>query len=153
MSNSMRALISAFVATLAVSGLVLLKTSLNIAPEFGLVRLLTRLGGIGQVQAWMDHFIIGTIIWGLMFAAYDSMTNKGSYLAKGLLFGLFGWLVMMVAFMPIVSAGFFGVKLGYMAAVVTLGYHIVYGIVLGLTYGALTAWVPAKTPASSPQKT
>lgn len=155
MSNSMKGLVSGLVATLVVSGLVLLKTSLNFAPEFGLIRLLARLGSITPVQAWMDHFIIGVVIWGLIFAAYDSTAGKGNYIVRGLVLGVVAWLVMMVAFMPIVGGGLFGHKLGIWAAVVPLIYHIVYGAALGLTYGALSTWVPAKaqSPEVTPQKT
>jgi hypothetical protein len=108
------------------------------------------LGSIGTVAAWMDHFIVGVVIWGLLFAAYDSVAVRpSSYALKGIIFGLMTWVVMMVTFMPMTKSGFFGAKVGPMAAVVTLFYHLVYGVVLGTTYGLLTAWAPAKEPEGS----
>jgi hypothetical protein len=151
MSPSMKGLSAGLVATLAVSLLVIFKTSLNIVPELSLIQLLTRIGNLSVVQAWMDHFIIGVVVWGLLFAAVESMVEKGTYLVKGLGFGVFAWLVMMIVFMPVVNAGFFGAKIGVMAAVVTLFYHLVYGAVLGVTYGFLTIWAPIKDPKASPQ--
>ena len=146
MSNSMKGLIAGLAATLVLSALVMLKASLNIVPELSVIQLLTRIGGITPVQAWMDHFIVGVVVWGLLFTACESTIDKGSHLVKGVAFGVFAWLVMMIVFMPLVGAGLFGAKLGFTAAAVTLFYHLVYGAVLGATYGALSAWVPAKNP-------
>ena len=151
MSNSMKGLIGGLVATLVLSLVIVFKTSLNIVPELSLIQLLTRIGNLSVVQAWMDHFIIGVVVWGLLFGVADSMVEKGSHVLKGIVFGVFAWLVMMVVFMPVVSAGLFGAKLGVMASVVTLFYHLVYGAVLGATYGLLTVWLPAKDPKASPQ--
>jgi hypothetical protein len=142
----MRAMIAGFVATLVLSGVMLLKGSMGMWPELNLVRLLVNLGSIQTVAAWMDHFIIGVIIWGLLFAAFDTMWESRTYWLKGLIFGVFAWLVMMVAFMPLTKAGLFGVKIGPSAMYVTFGYHLIYGLVLGVTYGLLTGWLPAKEP-------
>ena len=63
--------------------------------------------------------------------------------------------MMMILFLPLAKAGFFGSKIGLEApgGLVTLIYHVVYGLVLGVVYGLLTAWMPLKTTARSPQKT
>jgi len=151
MSNSMKGMIAGFIATLALSGLLLLKSTMNLVPELNLIRLLVNLGSISTVQAWMDHFIIGVVVWGLLFGAYDSLASRPAHWLKGVIFGVFTWLVMMAAFMPLAKAGFFGSKIGPMAVVVTLMYHLVYGAVLGTTYGLLSAWVPVKAPEGSPQ--
>jgi hypothetical protein len=87
----------------------------------------------------------------LLFGAYDSAASRPAHWLKGIIFGVFTWLIMMVAFMPLAKVGFFGSKIGPMAAVVTLIYHLVYGAVLGTTYGLLSVWVPVKAPEGSPQ--
>jgi hypothetical protein len=79
-----------------------------------------------------------------MFGGLDAVWESRAYWLKGLVFGVFAWLLMMVLFMPLAKAGWFGTKLGTTAAVVTLGMHLIYGLVLGVTYGMLTAWFPAK---------
>lgn len=146
MSNSTKGMIAGFVATLVLSGLLLLKGSMNLVPELNIIRLLTNLGSIGTVAAWMDHFIVGVVVWGLLFGGYDAVASRPAHWLKGVIFGVFAWLLMMILFMPLAKAGLFGHRLGPMAAVVTLLYHLVYGAVLGTTYGLLTAWVPAKAP-------
>ena len=146
MSNTMRAMIAGLIATLALTAVMQLKSSMGLWPELNLIRLLVNLGSIQTVAAWMDHFIIGVVIWGLMFSAFDALWESNAYWLKGLIFGLFGWFLMMVLFMPLAKAGFFGVKLGPSAIYVTLGYHVIYGLVLGVAYGLLTAYFPAKEP-------
>lgn len=149
MSNSMKGMVAGFVATLVLSGLLLLKGSMNLAPELNIIRLLTSLGSIGTVAAWMDHFIVGVVVWGLLFGAYDALASRPAHWLKGIIFGVFAWLMMMLVFMPLAKAGVFGYRIGPIAAGVTLIYHLVYGAVLGTTYGLLTAWVPAKEPEGS----
>src|SRR5215468_818127 len=149
MSNSMKGMVAGLVATLVLSGLLLLKSTMDLVPELNIIRLLTNLGSITAVQAWMDHFIVGVVVWGLLFGAYDSLASRPAHWLKGIIFGLLTWLVMMLVFMPLAKVGFFGSRIGPMAVVVTLVYHLVYGVVLGTTYGLLTAWVPAKAPEGS----
>ena len=149
MSNSMKGMVAGLVATLVLSGLLLLKSTMNLVPELNLIRLLVNLGSISTVQAWMDHFIIGVVVWGLLFGAYDSLASRPAHWLKGIIFGVFTWLIMMVAFMPLAKVGFFGSKIGPMAVAVTLMYHLVYGAVLGTTYGLLSFWVPVKAPEGS----
>jgi len=151
MSNSMKGMVAGLVATLVLSGLLLLKGTMNLVPELSIISLLMSLGSITLVQAWMDHFIVGVVAWGLAFGAYDSLASRPAHWLKGIIFGVFAWVVMMVLFMPLAKAGVFGWKIGPVAAAVTLIYHLVYGAVLGTTYGLLSAWVPAKAPEGSPQ--
>jgi uncharacterized membrane protein YagU involved in acid resistance len=101
------------------------------------------------VAAWMDHFIVGVVVWGLLFGALDAMWVSRAYWLKGLVFGVFAWLMMMILFMPLAKAGLFGTRIGPAAALVPLGYHLIYGLVLGVVYGLLTTWYPAKEPEKS----
>ena len=153
MSNSTKGMVAGFVATLALTALLMLKSTMDLAPHLNIIRLHTQLGSIGTVAAWMDHFIVGTLVWGLLFGAFDAIYEKGAYWLKGVIFGVFAWLMMMVLFMPMAKAGFFGSKIGIEAPLVTLLYHLVYGVVLGITYGLLTVRAPLKTPAQSKQIT
>jgi hypothetical protein len=145
----MKGMLAGLVATLVLSGLLLLKSTMDLAPHLNIITLLTQLGSIGTVAAWMDHYIVGVVVWGLLFGAFDALYEKGAYWLKGIIFGVFAWLMMMVLFMPLAKAGFFGWKIGIEAPIVTLIYHLVYGVVLGVTYGLLTAWSPAKSPQGS----
>lgn len=147
MSNNLRGMIAGLVATLVLSGILLLKSNLGLWPELNIIRLLVNLGSIQVVAAWMDHFIVGVVVWGLAFAILDMIWTSRAYWFKGLVFGVIAWLLMMVLFMPLAKAGWFGIKLGASAALVTLGIHVIYGLVLGVTYGLLTARFPERAAA------
>jgi hypothetical protein len=151
MSNSLRGMIAGFVATLMLGALLLLKSSFGLWPQLNIISLLSALGGISAAAAWMDHFIVGTVVWGLLFSLFDSVGSGLGHWLKGIIFGVFAWLMMMVLFMPAAGAGLFGNKIGIVAPIVMLGMHLIYGAVLGATYGLLTAWAPAKDPEASPQ--
>jgi hypothetical protein len=144
-------MIAGFVATLVLGALLLLKSSFGLWPQLNIISLLSALGGISAAAAWMDHFIVGTVVWGLLFSLFDSVGSGLGHWLKGIIFGVFAWLMMMVLFMPAAGAGLFGNKIGIVAPIVMLGMHLIYGAVLGATYGLLTAWAPAKDPEASPQ--
>jgi hypothetical protein len=151
MTNSMKGVISGFIATLVLSAVIMLKVRYQIVPpELSIMSLLGRIAG-GSVSAWSDHFIIGTLIWGLMFAGFDSLLPNRAYWLKGVIFSVGAWLVMMIVFLPFAGVGFFGTKLGPMAAVITLVQHLIYGLSLGIVYGLLSTWAPAKAPEGSRQ--
>ena len=152
MSNSLRGMLAGLFATLVLSGILVLKAQMGLWPEVNIIRLLVNLGSIQTVAAWMDHFIVGVVVYGLLFGAFDSMWESRAYWLKGLIFGVFAWLLMMVLFMPLAKAGWFGTRIGPSALYVTLGMHLIFGLVLGVTYGLLTAYYPAKTekPSATP---
>jgi hypothetical protein len=146
MSNSLRGMLAGLVATLVLSGVLILKSYLGLWPELNIIRLLVSLGSIQTVAAWMDHFIVGVVVWGLLYGALDALWEDGAYWLKGLIIGAFGWFLMMVLFMPLAKAGYFGMRIGPIAPVVTFGMHMIYGLVLGLSYGLLKAYFPDKPP-------
>jgi hypothetical protein len=151
MSNATKGVIAGFIATLVLSTVMLLKVKFHLVPEeLSIMSLLGRIAG-GTGAAWADHFIIGTVVWGMIFAGFEALVPNVPYWLKGAIFSLLAWLVMMVVFLPFVGVGFFGAKLGMLAAVVTLIQHLIYGVTLGLTYGLLATWAPAKAPERSRQ--
>ena len=152
MSDALKGVIAGSVATLVLSGLMILNSTIGLMPQIDIVRLLTTLGTLTTASAWMDHFIVGVVVWGLLFAAIDATTTRPALWMKGMIFGVFAWLMMMVTFMPLAGAGFFGAKIGITAVVGLLFLHLVYGIVLGLTYGLLGLWVPVKAAVILPKE-
>src|SRR5829696_5952129 len=112
MPNELKGVIAGFVATLVLSGLMILNSAIGLMPQIDIVRLLTTLGTLTPASAWMDHFIVGVVVWGLLFAAIDATTARKALWIKGMIFGVFAWLMMMVTFLPLAGAGFFGVKIG-----------------------------------------
>ena len=144
MSNALKGMLAGFVATLVLTALMLLNSALDLIPQINFIRLLTTLGTLSVPSAWMDHFIVGVVVWGLLFAVYDGAAARPAHWLKGIIFGAFAWLMMMVAFMPLAGAGFFGSKIGITAPVGLLIVHFIYGVVLGATYGLLGVLVPVK---------
>lgn len=135
--------IAAFVATIVLSAIMLMKSAMGLMPQLNVIQMLTEMGtnyvGLPASPAigWIMHFFIGSIMWGLIFAATASMWPGSSYLAKGASFSVAAWLLMMIVAMPMAGAGFFGMGLGVMAPIATLILHVIYGLVLGAVFGRL----------------
>jgi len=141
----MKGLAAGLVATIVLSVVMLLNSSIGLYPQADLIRLLRNLGTLTTPAAWMDHFIIGVVIWGLLFASYDSVAMRPSYWLKGIIFGVFAWVVMMVAFLPLAGSGFLGSKLEGATLVGLLILHLIYGAVLGGAYSLLST-IPIRVP-------
>ena len=152
MPNVLKAMIAGLVATLVLSALMLLNGAWDLMPQINIIRWLTALGTLSVPSAWMDHFIVGVVIWGLLFAVYDGVATRPAHWLKDIIVGVFAWLMMMVAFMPLAGAGFFGAKIGITALVGLLILHLVYGVVLGATYGFLGVWAPVKAAVNLPKE-
>src|SRR5215208_561588 len=152
MSDALKGVIAGFIATLVLSALMILNSTIGLMPQIDIVRLLTTLGTLTVAAAWMDHFIVGVVVWGLLFAAFDATTTRPAPWLKGVIFGAFAWLMMMTAFMPLAGAGFFGVKLDSTTLLGLLVLHLAYGIVLGATYGFLGNLAPIRVPSIAPKE-
>jgi hypothetical protein len=135
----MGGLTAGFVATVVLSLLMIgrfvlgLVSALN--PIGDIVRVGSALAGV-QLPApfgWVGFFFIGTVVWGIAYTFLEP-SLPGPALAKGLAFGVFAWLAMMIVFMPVAGHGLFAAALGVPAAAAALVLHLVYGAVLGATY-------------------
>jgi hypothetical protein len=143
MNIYIRSMIAGFAATIVLSLLMLMKGMMGLMPELDVISMLGNmahdmmgLGGAGI--AWLMHFMIGTVLWGILFALLYEKLPGGGAVAKGVSFGVLAWLLMMILPMPMAGAGLFGMNLGMMAPVMTLVLHIVFGAVLGLVFRALS---------------
>lgn len=151
MSNPMRGAAAGFIASLVLAGIFLFESSYGVMPEVNVFRLLVNLGGgnLGQTSAWADHFIVGTLIWGLMFGMAEPLTARPARWLKGMIFGILAWLIMMLTLMPLAGFGFFGMKLGSSVPAGMLVLHLIFGAVLGASYGLLTALFPERPPEAA----
>jgi hypothetical protein len=132
-----KGMIAGFVATIVLSALMLMKAKMGLMPQLNPIKMMTTMMGASTPAAgWIAHFLIGTVLWGLLFA-WVAPRLPGATWWRGLLFSIGPWLLMMIALMPMAGAGFFGVGLGIGAPVITLMMHLIYGAVLGGVYGAL----------------
>src|SRR3989442_5462849 len=148
MSNALKGRIAGFVATLVLSGLMVLNSTMDLVPQINIIPLLTTLGTLSTPSAWMDHFIVGVLVWGLLFAVYDGVATRPAHWLKGIIFGVFTWLMMMVAFMPMAGAGFFGAKIGITAVAGILVQQLFNGVVLRAPSGSTSSPDPANVLAT-----
>lgn len=151
MSDAGRGLIAGLIAALALAILMFLVNVVGLVPRMNTVSLLTtavsELFGTPRSiwLGWSAFFLIG-VFWGLVFAWVRHRLPGRSAPVRGMVFGVWAWLVMMLVFMPVAGGGWFGLALGVGAPVVTLVGHLIFGAVLGLSWRALPA---ARTPGGA----
>lgn len=130
-------IIAGLAATMVLSMMMLAKGMLGLMPELNVIAMLGSMMNTTLAMAWVIHFMIGMIAWGVGFTFFFNVLPGSSNLGKGISFGIAAWILMMVVVMPTADAGLFGIKLGMMAPVVTLLLHVIYGAVLGRVFGSL----------------
>jgi hypothetical protein len=150
MPYSWKGIIAAFFATVVISAIFMAFNAMGVLPELDIVHWIDQLGSVQRGAAWVDHFIVGTLLWGPIFTAFESMMLEGwPRWQKGLIFGVIAWVAMMLIFMPVVGAGLFGWRAGLVASIGMLGLHVVYGLVLGVGFELLDRTFPTKALISS----
>lgn len=142
MNIYLRSVIAGFVATIALSVLMVAKAALGMLPGLDVIHMLgnmahNMIGVGGPAVGWLMHFLIGSVLWGLLFAALIGVLPGQSVIRKALVFATGAWLLMMLIPMPMAGAGLFGLNLGPMAPVMTLILHLFWGTVLGVVFRAL----------------
>jgi hypothetical protein len=143
--HSWKGSIAGLAGSLVLAAFFLLFQASSVFVELDVITLIDRLGSIGRVGAWADHFIVGVLLWGPIFAAFDATTSERPRWQKGLMFSVFAWLAMMLIFMPVVGAGLFGLGAGVVVPVGMLILHLIFGAVLGTVFQILDERFPTKT--------
>ena len=114
-----------------------MKSMMGLMPQLDVITMLTKMmGGSSHAIGWAAHFVIGSVVWGGLFAWLNPQLPGRAHWSKGVAFAIGAWLLMMIVVMPMAGAGLFGAHLGMMAPVMTLVLHIIFGVVLGGMYGA-----------------
>ena len=132
-------LIASFIATVALSILMIAKSSMGLLPQLNPIEDIVHVANVltGMTLplplGWIGHFVLGTVVWGIIYAALQT-SLPGAPIVKGLAFGALAWLAMMIFFMPLAGNGLFALSLGLPATVATLVLHLAYGGVLGVVY-------------------
>ena len=142
----LKGVVAGFVATLALSALMILKDMIDLFPRVDLVALLSGLLDAPLAVGWAVHALIGTVVFGALFALVAVKIPGATPITKGVLFAVGLWLLMQLIVLPLTPAGFFGVGFGFWAPVVTLAMHVVYGAVLGSVFALLKGHWHAKSP-------
>lgn len=146
MADLGRGVLAGLVATLVISLLMVLRISAGIMTEYDPIEImnLTAHGLVGTVDSrlvgWPLHFLVGTVIWGVLFVLIEPRLPVNGTIAKGLVFGAAVWLIIMVTIFPAAGSGFFAVGFGAAVPIMTLFAHLLYGAVLGGVYSWLKSF-------------
>lgn len=94
---------------------------------------------VPAVVPWALSFLNGMTILGFLFARINRLLPGRSGTAKGVAFGLAGWVFMGLIFFPAIGLGPFatGVGAGLGPALLSFLMLQAYSIVLGTVYGLL----------------
>jgi hypothetical protein len=140
-----KAAIAGFCGSLAHTLLMYLKSRTGLLPSFqpyeSLQAALSRMfgGQVSPIVPWALSFLNGATLLSFAFGHLYPRLPGRSGLAKGLAFGVGGWLAMGLVFFPLIGLGPFaaGLGLGVTPALFSLAMILAYSLVLGAVYGAL----------------
>ncbi len=136
--NVKNGFIGGFIGSAILAVVFMMKSSMGIMPEMNVIMMLSAMMGMPLAIGWIAHFMIGTIVWGGIFAVANSAIPGSSQTVRGIVLGIIAWLMMMVVVMPMAGAGLFGLNFGMMGAAMPLMLHIIFGAALGFTYSLLS---------------
>lgn len=92
---------------------------------------------MGPIAGMIMHFMVGSVVFALIYAFVLFRFLPGTPWQKGLLTGVIFWLGLEIFMMPMIGGGFFSTQMGGMKVVVAaLIAHLVYGAALGGIAGA-----------------
>jgi len=126
------------------------KSRIGLFPEFQPYRsfqaALSRSVGsnVPAIVPWALSFVNGMTILGFLYARINRLLPGRTGAAKGLTFGLIGWVLMGLIFFPLIGLGPFamGAGQGVGPAAMSLVMLLTYSIVLGTVYVALDSRSP-----------
>ena len=96
---------------------------------------------VPAIVPWVLSFLNGMTILGFLFARINRLLPGRTGAAKGVIFGLIGWVFMGLVFFPVIGLGPFAIRVGsgLGPALLSLVMLQAYSIVLGTVYAALDA--------------
>jgi len=147
-SNIVKGIVAGFCATVVLTLIMVVKFAAGVIPQVNLAALMSGLLTAPVYVGWGVHFVIGTLIWGPLFAVLAPRIPGSTAIIKGVLFAMAAWVLMQLLVLPVAGMGLFGVAYGFGATVMTFALHAIYGVVLGLVFAQLKGVWHVKGPAS-----
>ena len=83
--NWIKGMVAGFVATVVLSALMLMKAMMGV-PELNPIKMIANMLGVPPAVGWSMHFMIGTVLWGTLFAWLDPTLPGESHWLKGIVF-------------------------------------------------------------------
>lgn len=142
MSTVVRGLVSGLIATVVLVAAMLLRRALGLFVDLDIIPLIGAAAGelFGlprtPLTGWLLLFVIGAL-WGGVFGWIYYRIAGPSGLVRGLVFAVAAWAMMMVVFMPIAGAGWFGLAAGVETPLVALIMHLIFGAAMGVCFERL----------------
>ena len=143
----LRGVMAGFLATLLLTLVMAVKLFARFAPDINLAALLSGVLGAPPWVGWGVHLVIGTLVWGPLFALLSPRLPGSTCMVRGILFAVGAWLLMALVVLPLAGMGVFGLAYGFAAPVTTLALHMIYGAALGFAYRSLHGEWKLKSPA------
>lgn len=138
-NRTWRAMVAGFAATIVLSMMMLIKSAAGVMPYADPIEALTKVSTmwlgtpLQPWVGWVEHFLMGTVLWGIVFAVIETALPGPGWL-RGVLFSIGAWFAMMLILMPLAGAGLFGLGLGWGIPIMTLVLHMMWGAILGWVY-------------------
>jgi hypothetical protein len=146
MTNIWIGMAAGFAATLLLSAMMLMKDAMKFMPQMDMIGMISGMMKMSRAMGWLIHFIVGTALYGFAYAFLFAPLWPGAYWLSGMALGVVGWLLASLAMMPMADKGFFGMKMGAIAPMMSLVMHVFFGAVLGWVYGLLIGGSPGAAP-------
>lgn len=138
--NIGRAISGGLVGTLLLTLMMRFVAPMMTGQKMDMAEKLGDMTGMGPVAGMIMHFLVGSVIFGLIYTFVFFRFLPGAPWLKGVLSGVIFWLGLEILMMPMIGGGFFSSQMGGMKLVVAaLIAHLVYGAALGVIAGAATA--------------
>jgi len=135
-------LIGGFIGSALLAVIFVMKGMMGVMPEMDIIAMLSAMMGMGSAMGWVAHFMIGTVVWGGLFAIANDVIPGTTQTGKGVVLGILAWLMMMIVVMPMAGGGIFGLNFGMMGALLPLVLHILFGAVMGFVAAFLSEGTP-----------
>jgi hypothetical protein len=127
------------------SGLMFLKSWMGWLPSFhpyeDIQQALSGLvgGSVSPAIPWALSFLNGAVVLGIIFGRLYRVLPGRSGAAKGVVFGVFGWIAMGALLFPVLGQGLFAARagLGARPALFSLAMLLTYSVIMGIAYSTL----------------
>jgi hypothetical protein len=147
-----KSFIAGLCGTIAHTLLMFFKARTGLLPSFqpyqSLQSSLSHLVGsaVPPVVPWAISFVNGSTIVGLLFGGMFPLLPGTNGIVKGIVVGVFGWLLMGSLFFPLLGLGFFatGPGIGFEPALFALAMMLTYSVAMGIVFAALHPNLPGK---------
>ena len=130
--NVGKAIAGGFVGTILLTLMMRFVAPVMTGQRIDMPGKLGEMTGMGPIAGMIMHLLIGSVIFGLVYAFVFFRFLPGAPWLKGVLSGVIFWLGLQIVMMPMIGGGFFSSQMGGVKIVVAaLIAHLVYGAALG----------------------